>query len=514
MANTSTLLVAASNLTSNIGLAPNTAMSVLCSTVTSYPVVSNYANLQPGTAYGTILASNSFSVTSLGLPLFVANANTTVANILTQARSILPNVATFSSVLQSAGTFATYSYRTYQSLNEFTDKTFDQLGINVAGHQSAVTNGIASIFGGGATTATDISTNINILASAIENFGTVYDVSKLGSLGNPSTFVQYLLDSGYDFTPPTDWQTMSADELTYYLSSIIGPVFTRVITLSKIQLPANSTVSSLGDLLDLSKVFPASALALVPGNNFAGLANMFINLGGKFKSFADIATMLRNIRIPNISYLNSYTTPVASIDTANLVSQLGSGVGPVGNPTITDIIGTVSGTVHLGNLVTVNTALASLTVNANTQTLVTSLANLATACASGNPTYITSNITAVRTAANLFNADSSVTALTSTNTAITNMQTQLALETKNLSAAGITLSSISTSGVTGILGLVNSLHDYGIDTNQLNYNQLFDGIVQTNVGGDAVLAALAEGQNINTQAQYSVPIGTKSISVR
>jgi hypothetical protein len=94
------------------------------------------------------------------------------------------------------------------------------------------------------------------------------------------------------------------------------------------------------------------------------------------------------------------------------------------------------------------------------------------------------------------------------------MQTQLALETKNLSAAGITLSSISTSGVTGILGLVNSLHDYGIDTNQLNYNQLFAGIVQTNVGGDAVLAALAEGQNINTQAQYSVPIGTKSISVR
>jgi hypothetical protein len=261
-------------------------------------------------------------------------------------------------------------------------------------------------------------------------------------------------------------------------------------------------------------VFPAAALALVPGNNFAGLANMFINLGGKFKSFASIADMLQSIQVPNISYLNSYTTPVAAVDTANLVAQLGTGTGPVSNPTITDIIGTVAGTVHLGNLSTVSTALSSLTVNANTQTLVTSLANLATACASGNPTYITSNISALRTAANLFNADSSVTALTSANTAITNMQTQLALETKNLSAAGITLSSISTSGVTGILGLVNSLHDYGIDTNQLNYNQLFAGIVQTNVGGDAVLAALAEGQNINTQAQYSVPIGTKSISVR
>jgi len=514
MANTSTLLVAASNLTSNVGLAPNTAMLALCNTVTSYALVSNYANLQPGTTYGNILANNSFTVTSLGLPVFVTNANTTVANIRTQASSILPNIATFASILQSAGTFATYSYRTYQSLNEFSNKTFDQLGINVGGHADAVTNGITSIFGGGAKTPAQISVNINILADAIENFGTVYDVSKLNLLGNPATFVQYIIDSGYDFTPPSDWQTMTADELTYYLSGIIGPVFTRVITLSKIQLPLNSTVSSLGDLLDLSKVFPAAALALVPGNNFAGLANMFVNLGGKYKSFADIADMLRSIRVPTLTYLNSYTAPVSTVDTANLVSQLGSGTGSAGNPTVTDIIGTVAGTVHLGNLATVNTALASLTVNANTQTLVTSLANLATACASGNPTYITSNITAVRTAANLFNADSSVTALTSANTAITNMQTQLALETKNLSAAGITLSSVSTAGVTGILGLVNSLHDYGIDTNQLNYNQLFAGIVQPNVGGDAVLAALAEGQNINTQAQYSVPIGTKSISVR
>lgn len=506
---TSTLLVAASNLTNNVGLAANTTMTSLCNTVLSYPLVSNYANLQPGTTYGNTLSSNSFSVTSLGLPLFVANANTTVASIQTQASKLIPNVATFATLVQLAGTFSAYSYSSYKSLHDYSGATFDTLGIHVNNHSDAVTNSISSIFGGKATNASDIRNNITTLANAIANFGTLYDVSKLNKLGDPVTFVQHLIDSGYDFTPPSDWKAMTGAELKYYLNSIIGPVFTRVMTLSNFKVPAGQQVSSLGDFLELSKVFPAQALALVPGKNFAGLANMFVNLGGRFKSFADIAAMLKSIQVPTLTYLNSYTTPVASIDFANLTAQLGKGTGVYNNPTVTDLIGTAAGVVHIGNLTTVSSTLTTVSATAAGQSLIDCLANLAVACASGNNTYITSNIAIVRNAANIFNADSTVVSSTAGNTAITNIQTQLSCEASNLSKAGISLDAVPTSGVTSVMGLVNSLHDYGVDSSNLNYNALFAGTVQRNVGGDAVLAALAEGQNINNQAQYGVPIGTK-----
>jgi hypothetical protein len=299
---------------------------------------------------------------------------------------------------------------------------------------------------------------------------------------------------------------MSAAELKYYLNGIIGPVFTRVTELSGIK---GYTASSLGELLDLSKVFPADALALVPGRDFAGLANMFVNLGGKFKSFSDIAAMLKSISVPNLTYLSTHTSPVTASDVTNLTSQLGTGTGVFGNPTITDIIGTAAGTVHVGNLTTVSSVLTTVSSLAAGQSLIACLANLAVACASGNSGYITSNITIVRNAANIFNADSTVVSSTTGNTAITNMQTQLTREATNLAKAGISLDSVPVSGVTSVIGLVNSLHNYGVDSSKLNYNALFAGTVQQNNGGDAVLASLIEGQNINTQAQYGVPIGTK-----
>ena len=56
--------------------------------------------------------------------------------------------------------------------------------------------------------------------------------------------------------------------------------------------------------------------------------------------------------------------------------------------------------------------------------------------------------------------------------------------------------------------MVSSLHDYGVDTYNLNYNTLFNSCLQSNVGGDAVRASLIEGQNIAKQRAKSVPVLT------
>jgi hypothetical protein len=510
MPSTSTLLVAASNLVNNVGLAPNVAMLTLGSTITSQPVVSSYANVQPGTTNGNILAANSLSVRSLNLPVFVANANTAVTSIQSQCSKVFPDFVTFASLLLSAESFVLYSDKAYKSMSSFSDKSFDNLGINVDSHQSAVTNGIASLFGGGATAPADIKNNISKLSTALGNLGSLYDTSKLTKLGDPTTFVQHLLNSGYNFVPPDGWQSMTASELKYYLDGIVGPVFTRVMDLSGFTPPKSASITSLGDLLDLSKVFPDDALALVPGRNFSGLANMFVNLGGKFKSMTDVSTLLNGIDVPTLEHLSSYTSPVTSSDITNLTSKLGAGSGTNNNPTIIDVLGTVAGIPHVAGLTTVSAALSSIASRSTTTTLVTKLNDLSTACATEDSGQIATAFAALQTAANAFKADSVVVSLAAANTAIVNSESQITTENNNIAVSGINIAAGAGSGVAGIMALVNNLHDYGVDVNNLKFNELFAGMVQQNVGGDAVLASLSEGKNINIQAQFSVPIGTKS----
>jgi hypothetical protein len=89
------------------------------------------------------------------------------------------------------------------------------------------------------------------------------------------------------------------------------------------------------------------------------------------------------------------------------------------------------------------------------------------------------------------------------------MQSQVTTELNNLLLAGIQLDDITPAGVTGILSMVNNLHDYGVDSQGLNYATLFEGCRQSNAGGDAIHAALVEGRNLLVQSRNSLLIGTK-----
>lgn len=506
MAYTPTLIVAASNLTSNVGLSPNAAMIAMGNTITSNSLISAYDNVKPGTANGTTLQGAGYSVTTLGLPLFVTNVSSTIASVTSQANKMLPNVATFATLLTIAGSFTSISYRTSSALEEFKSISFDNLGIDVSNHQTSVTNGIANMLAGDNSTPEKIKQNLTTFADAIKNFGTCYDASNLSKLGDPAAFATHLTNNGYDLSLPSDWTSFSTKEQKAYLDQMVGPVFTRVMALSGIKIPAGNTVSSLGDLLELNLVFPKAALDLVPGKDFSGLSNIFVNLGGKFKSFNDVANLFSGTEVPTLTHLNEYTTPVPSFDYSTLSQKLGTGSGPYGNnPTMTDLVGTAAGIPHLSKLTTINGYLTSIASLPSTVTLIDRLEDLAAACSGGD---IPTAFAAVETAATAFNSD--VSSIVSSDTTIPDMLAHLQLEVNNLAIVGVNLNSVDNGGTPSVLGLVNNLHDYGVDKEQLNYNQLFAGVVQANVGGDAVLASLAEGKNMSLQAQYAVPIGTKS----
>lgn len=511
---TPVLMIAASNLTSNIGLQPNATMTSTMTTVLNNSLVSHYANLQPGTTYGTALAGQGFSVVNLHLPEFIANANTTITSAQAQYNKMLPSngdgtydIAKFSSLLSAAGAFATTSWKMNNELEKFNSIDFADIGIAITDFKSVATNGLSTVFGS--------QSNIDAIAAALRNLGTAYDITQLSKMDDPTVFIKNLQKQGL---LPLDFITVdNEDNLLTALSQVSGATLQAIISQTKIVLPEPLAVTNLSQLLELNMIFPAVAVAAVPDNSLAGLANELLNLGGQYKNFGELANTIAGIEVPDIPYLNAYTTLIPDAEYARLTAKLGSGSGPYTNPLITDMLGTVAGIGVTDNLTTVSSALTTTLTYSSATALDTALVNLATACGTGNAGFINSNITATWTAANTFTGECNTNAalsatVTSANTAIKSMQAHLALELNNLLLADANLDATSPTGINSTLGLVNSLHDYGVDTYQLGYNTLFNNCLQSNVGGDAVKAALVEGRNINSQAQRSVQITTRYVA--
>jgi hypothetical protein len=509
---TPVLMIAASNLTSNIGLQPNAAMASYASTVSSNTLVNRYANLQPGTVYGTTLAGRGFSVVNLRLPEFIANANTTVANVQAHYNKMLPvnsdgtyNVSKFASLLSSVSSFAYTSWSMNNLLESMYKMSFSDLGIGVTDFASSLNNGLTA-------------DEINLLGKGLRNFGTAFDIKNYGRLYDPFVFVTNLIAQGllskdwhsiYVSTRSTDTES----DLMKALALVTGPDLYNIIEKTGIQLPYPTLVTNLAHLLELSRIFPADSLLVIPAGTMTGLSVLLSNIGGTYSSFIEFADMIDSLSVPSIPYLNAYTQVIPDVEYNRLSAKLGSGKGADTNPLVTDMMGSVAGVVHTTALANISSALTSTITYTEAQTLSTTLADLYTACGTGNITFIDSNIALTWTAANTFttlcNTNSTLSSVvTQANLAVQAMTSQVVLELNNLLLADANIDATAPIGVNGVLGMVNSLHDYGVDTYNLDYNTLFNSCLQSNVGGDAVRASLIEGQNIANQRAKSVPVLT------
>ena len=297
------------------------------------------------------------------------------------------------------------------------------------------------------------------------------------------------------------------------LALVTGADLANIIDKTGIQLPYPALVTNLAHLLELSRIFPSDSLLVVPAGTLTGLSVLLTNIGGTYSSFTEFADMIDSLSVPSIPYLNAYTDVIPDAEYNRLSAKLGTGNGADTNPLVTDMMGSVAGVVHANALANISSALTSTIAYTEAQTLSTRLADLYTACGTGNVTFIDSNIALTWTAANAFttlcNTNSTLkSTVTQANTAVQSMSAQVVLELNNLLLADANIDASAPTGVHGVLGMVGSLHDYGVDTYNLNYNTLFNGCLQSNVGGDAVRASLVEGQNIANQRAKSVPVLT------
>jgi hypothetical protein len=297
------------------------------------------------------------------------------------------------------------------------------------------------------------------------------------------------------------------------LALVTGSDLDNIIAKTGIQLPYPSLVTNLAHLLELSRIFPTDSLLVVPAGTMAGLSVLLTKLGGTYSSFAEFADMIDSLSVPDIPYLNAYTQVIPDAEYNRLTVKLGTGNGTDTNPLVTDMLGSVAGVVHATALANISSALTSTLTYTEAQTLSTELANLYIACGTGNVTFIDSNIALTWTAANTFttlcNTNSTLSSVvTQANLAVQAMTAQVILELDNLLLADANIDATAPAGVNGVLGMVSSLHNYGVDTYRLDYNTLFNSCLQSNVGGDAVRASLIEGQNIAKQRAKSVQVLT------
>jgi hypothetical protein len=230
--------------------------------------------------------------------------------------------------------------------------------------------------------------------------------------------------------------------------------------------------------------------------SLSALSNQLVNLA-MYGASGTIGDYLSSITVPTLTRLDSLTTVLPADIAAALATALGSGSGPYGNPVLADLIGTAAGIVHRDSFVAIGDAANQISSTAAGTSLVT------TATALRNAIVLNSGISAAyaafQSAVTAFNSfTAKLPAVTAANQAITASGNQLKVEQTNLALANITLySGVTSTGVTGVelANFVGRLHDFGVDQNQHGYVEILSGIASDDLTGDAVRAALIEGQN-------------------
>jgi hypothetical protein len=551
MAMSPSVLIACSQLAQGGGLQQNPDLTSIVSSVNSQPLVSSLGALKTGT-----LASLC-PLSSLNLPDFMANASTYTASITSQANQMLPanpdgthDISKFSSILGGASAFGAASAEWNATMMEFQSKKFGDLGINVSNFSSVASNGMSNMFSGVADftkqvggfvagAADTVKAKMSALGSAMPGLGSMFDPTQLNKLGDPGATILNLQKQGLGDVggindklsaagiDPTDAKAIAnADpaQLKQIMSTVQGSDLQKIVSQTGLKIPSTGSVTDLSHVLDVSRILPASALAAIPGGaagGFAALSNTFTNMGGQFKSFGDLNNMMGSMQTPSLPNLDGLTQLVPPSVASAFKPLLGSGSGPLGNPRVNDMIGTVTGETHTAALGTMNSALTNVTSSAPGSALMSSITALqgAVSAYTGDPTLIASDptvaaaVAAVQSSASSFNSyaasnDQLKMLVAGANEAAGQTSNQLKMENSNLSLAGVDITAAAPKGITGVLGMAKGLHSMGIDEQQLGFGDMFAKLTTNDIGGDAIHSALLEGKNLARQAKGSVSIPT------
>jgi hypothetical protein len=246
-----------------------------------------------------------------------------------------------------------------------------------------------------------------------------------------------------------------------------------------------------------------------------------------------------NTGLPDIE---SLTQPVPPYVQTSFLSQLATGTGPDGTLTLFDFLGVAAGVPYAeqfdsvtATLIQLQTAGALATLIGNTGVYTTMISTLdgdyTTVIDPGPPEDIQIVIPAplpgagiytsldeafvsglIPAAQNLISnvANNNSTAAASMNTSFSAMAQQLTYEKNNLAMAGVDFADLTSTSTASLLSIGTSLHDIGRDVAPQGQNEFFTAIADTsNIYGQAVIASLREGRNIDVLNTEGIPLNTQ-----
>lgn len=499
-----------------------------------------------------------------GLPDFMSQGPTQVTKLQKQASMIMPSgpgvdpaaaMKQFAGVFNQSAAFGTAGAEWGAALKQFQGKSFTDIAPNFGKMSDVNTNGLSNMFSGalgnvpslppGMVPADLLKDSMAKLGASMKGMGTMFDPGNLGKMSDPLALVanlqkqglgdigglnERLYEAGIENIEDADPETVKR-----VLAKIQGEDLKRLM--KNTGFSPTGQVTDLSQILDAKNILPSNLLSALPGGDLGGLANGLGNLGGNFKSFDDVSNMMKSMDVPQLSSLDALTKPLPDDVFEEFKDLLGEGDGPFGNPTMGDLLGSVSGKGHMEGFGEMGLALQKMSGSGISNSLLQSGGNLANAVAAaranaianGIPesdedqilTYIDTDPAVISAKADMDAAGQAFSqqmannldlkSLTDkANAAFSSIKDQLDKEQRNFGEpsfksdgsfdklvggkAGIDLSAIPKSN-TSILAMAGNLHNFGVDKLNLGFGEMFSSMALPGISGEAIQAALQEGRN-------------------
>lgn len=518
-------LEATGTIISNQGLAVNSA---LLPTLTSY-------NSLPTVSLATALFNTASSVSdagqlstalrtlgNTGAVLYGVAPNTGIpnftSNIVSQANAPFTNgVAGFANVVMQVMPYILQSFEIVGSAKLLKDKTYNTSGPGYSSRQDLVSGGMGLLS--------------NTIGQTVSKFGTMYSIKNIANMGDPYVFTHNLLVQGFGKTgnlsanlgsigltidnilsPPSDVPGSSPRAVISVLSNIKGQDLADIISATRFTSVSQASLDSLADLLILSRAIPNTTFNVLSLNRIStiqALGNFITErLGnGTFSSFDDLSSVLLNLIVPSLTTESSASDAVVSASVLdNLISAVGSGTGPFGNPTIIDVLGSCAGlpyNANFGNITSIVSGVDTTTVLTNLGQ-VYSAANTYISGGVFNSTTLAPVVTSIQNltsnASILLNSSRLSTAQSLYYSSYTHYQNEVSL----INTSGIVVSNPGTTP-NRLSDLARTISSIGVDSNQFGLVQFFMSIATSGANGDSIRSVIAENYNSHILQNRGIP---------
>jgi len=484
----------------------NTGLATACRlAIAATPSTEMYEALL--TVPGCLTGMVSYSLrNTVQMPLFTNfNFDNLVADVGRQSTDAMAHGTNgLTQILPAVNSYCINSFELTGTFEQMKTTGYGDFGVTIDNYKDIVTGGVNSQFKHVANGVSNAG--YAALANQFGNFGTMYDATNLTTLSDPRSLCQNLLNQGFYLiselltTAGVDVNSLDTANESMVLQALANITGTELkIILTVTNFHPFKPIDNLADVFDINKVLsPAAARAA--GGSFITLSNKLSNIGGKFSSFDELKSLYSSIQdatIPNLTALPTLGPSTLFAGTADL---LGTGAGTFGNPTVYDCLGSLVGDGYIDNILSMTSIQTQvLTTTAGQQLLAAMVAAQSTPGSSA----VAANIIAASTSISAGNTVLLATGLTAFNAVFA----RLFAERKNLANAEIVLAD-ATGSIAGITAFVSDLHGVHTDPMYLKYSDLIKQLVTVDVYGEAIGAAIAEGQNIAQLNSYGIPTYT------